>query len=151
MDKIQVEILDKHRNYLQYYKPNDTYWGLGIEHETYLEFSKLLNVNPTIFYTENIKQERYSVDYYKSYKSGVYNNNIKLLLKDQENNKICYIGKDGIVKSKNRSFAVVPLLLNSHSFTKSDANNQPVTTYSKNPKPNPAFNGKTLYELDSIA
>jgi hypothetical protein len=133
MDKIQVEILDKHRNYLQYYKPNDTYWGIGIEHETYLEFSKLLNVDPNIFYTENIKPERYSVDYYKSYKPGVYQNNIKLLLKDHENNKI--------------RFSVVPLLLNSHSFTKADINNQPVTTYSKNPKPNPDFNGKTLYEF----
>jgi hypothetical protein len=147
MEKIQVEILDKHRNYLQYYKPNDIYWGLGIEHETYLEFSKLLNVNPNIFYTENIKSERYSVDYYKSYKPDVYQNNIKLLLKDNKNNKISYLDKDGITKYKDRSFAVVPLLLNSHSFSKTDANNQPITTYSKNPKPNPDFNGKTLYEF----
>jgi len=130
MDKIQVEILDKHRNYLQYYKPNDTYWGLGIEHETYFEFSKLLNVDPVNFYTNNIKRERYSVDYYKSYKQDVYKKSVNLLL-----------------KSKNKNFAVVPLLLNSHSFTRTDANNKSQTTYSKNPVPNPEFNGKTLFEF----
>ena len=135
MDKISVDILDKHRNYLQYYKPNDTYWGVGIEHETYFEFSQLLNINPIIFYTDNAIKERYSVDYYKSYKSDVYKNNITTLLKDCTNN------------IKSRSFTVVPLLLNSHSFTKADIYNNSITTYSKNPIPNPKFSGKTLYEF----
>jgi hypothetical protein len=57
MDKIEVELLDKHRNYLQYYKPNDTYWGLGIEHETYFEMSQKIIVNPQLFYTENVVKE----------------------------------------------------------------------------------------------
>jgi len=129
MEKIQVEILDKHRNYLQYYKPNDTYWGVGIEHETYLQMSQLLNVNPIIFYTVNAKKERYSVDYYKSYKPEIYEKCITNL----RNNKFIS--------------SVVPLLLNSHSFTKTDMNNQPMTTYSKRPVPNPEFNGKTLYKF----
>jgi hypothetical protein len=128
MDKIEVEILDKHRNYLQYYKPNDTYWGLGIEHETYFELSQKLIVNPTIFYNANAKKERYSVDYYKSYKPGVYDTCINKLLKQPN------------------SYNLVPLLLNSNSFTKTDCNNKPVTTYSNKPQPNPEFNGKTLYE-----
>lgn len=129
MDKIQVEILDKHRNYLQYYKPNDTYWGVGIEHETYLQMSQLLNINPITFYTVNAKKERYSVDYYKSYKTDVYEKCITNL------------------KNNKSISSVVPLLLNSHSFTKTDINNQPMTTYSKKPVPNPEFNGKTLYEF----
>jgi len=129
MDKIQVEILDKHRNYLQYYKPNDTYWGVGIEHETYFEFSHMLNVNPDIFYTKNAKRERYSVDYYKSYKSGVYEDCIKKLI------------------NNNTNYSKVPLLLNSNSFIKTDTNNEPLTTYNKNPVPNPQFNGKTLFEF----
>jgi len=129
MDKIQVEILDKHRNYLQYYKPNDIYWGLGIEHETYLEMSQKLLINPQSFYTTNAKKERYSVDYYKSYKPNVYDKCISDLLKNSQLPNL------------------VPILLNSHSFTKTDYNNKPITTYSKNPKPHPEFNGKTLYEF----
>jgi len=27
----------KHKKYQQYYKSNDIFWGLGVEHETYLE------------------------------------------------------------------------------------------------------------------
>lgn len=125
MDKIQVDILDKHRNYLQFYKPNDTYWGIGIEHETYFEFSKLLEIDPKIFYIKNAKRERYSVDYYKSYKPEVYQNCINKLKLDNK----------------------VPLLLNSCSFTKTDSNNEPITTYSKNSISNPKYNGKTLYEF----
>ena len=129
MDKIQVEILDKHRNYLQYYKADDIYWGLGIEHETYLEMSQKLIVNTQAFYTINAKKERYSVDYYKSYKPEVYDKSINYLLKSEKLSNL------------------IPLLLNSHSFNNTDCNNKSITTYSKNPQPNPEFNGKTLYEF----
>ena len=129
MDKIQVEILDKHRNYLQYYKSNDIYWGLGIEQETYFEMSQKLNINPELFYITNAKKERYSVDYYKSYKPQIYAKSVNYLLKESNLSN------------------VVPLLLNSHSFTKTDTNNQAITTYSKNSIPNSKFNGKTLYEF----
>ena len=54
MEKIEVEILDKHRNYLQYYIPDDYYWGIGIENETYFEMSKLLEVDIKKFYTKKI-------------------------------------------------------------------------------------------------
>ena len=36
--------LEKHQKYKTAYKPNDFYWGLGVEHETYLETSKLKQV-----------------------------------------------------------------------------------------------------------
>lgn len=127
MDKIQVELLDKHRNYLQFYIPDDTYWGIGIEHETYFEMSKPLNIDPSIFYTKHAKRERYSIDYYLGYKPDVYSSSIE--------------------KIKDRLKPNVPLLLNSCSFIKTDRNNEPITTYSKYPTPNPKYNGQTLYEF----
>jgi hypothetical protein len=110
MDKLQVEILDKHRNYLKYYKANDLYWGIGIENEIYLEMSEKLIVKKNFY--ENCIRERYSVDYFNSYKPNVYKNNINLLkLPDK-----------------------VPLLINSHTFTKI-------------PKHNKNFFGKTLIDF----
>ena len=96
MEKIEVEILEKHKNYMKYYKPNDLYWGLGIENETYLEFSKKLDIDPTKFYTKNAKRERYSVNYFNSYKEGVYDTCI----------------------SKLKLESSVPLLMNANSFSK---------------------------------
>jgi len=127
MDKIEVEILEKHRNYLSYYKPNDLYWGIGIEHETYLEFSKKLDIDPKKFYTKNAKRERYSVNYFNSYKPNVYDNCINKLALESS----------------------VPLLMNSNSFSKTDSNNNSITTYTKNPEPNPNFNGKILFDFIS--
>lgn len=125
MEKIEVEILDKHRNYLQYYIPDDYYWGIGIENETYFEMSKLLEVDKKKFYTKNAKRERYSVNYYSSYKPGIYETCIEKLEKPDK----------------------VPLLINANSFLRTDINNEPITTYSKNPVPNPKYNGQTLYEF----
>jgi len=127
MDKIEVELLDKHRNYLQFYKPDDTYWGIGIEHETYFEMSKPLDIDINNFYIKNAKRERYSIDYYKSYKPNVYETSINKMLNNLNKH--------------------VPLLLNSCSFTKTDNNNEPMTTYSKYSVPNCKFNGQTLYEF----
>jgi hypothetical protein len=131
MDKIQVELLDKHRNYLQFYIPNDTYWGIGIEHETYFEMSNPLRIDPDIFYSKKAVRERYSIDYYLGYKPNVYESSIEKMRDLKKNN----------LKS------TVPLLLNSCSFTRADCNNEHVTTYSKYPTPNHNYSGKTLYEF----
>jgi hypothetical protein len=125
MEKIEVEILDKHKNYMQYYIPNDLYWGIGIENETYLEFSKKLDIDPKKFYIKNAKRERYSVNYFNSYKTGVYDECINKLTLESS----------------------VPILLNANSFSKTDINNQSITTYTKNPEPNPNFNGKILFDF----
>jgi len=127
MEKIEVEILDKHRNYLSYYKPNDLFWGIGIENETYLEFSKKLEIDPKKFYTKNAKRERYSVNYFNSYKPTIYDNCINKLTLESS----------------------VPLLMNANSFSKTDSNNNSITTYTKNPEPNPNFNGKILFDFIS--
>jgi hypothetical protein len=125
MSKIEVEILDKHKNYLQYYKPNDLYWGIGIENEMYLEMSIPLKVDKRFFFTKNAKRERYSLNYFESYKPHTYDIYVnKLNLKDS-----------------------IPLLVNAHSFLKTDINNEHSTTYDTNPEPNPKYSGKTLYDF----
>jgi hypothetical protein len=124
-EKIEVEILEKHRNYLEHYKPNDYYWGLGIENETYLEMSTKLDIDKSNFYSKLAKRERYSVNYFNSYKPGIY---------------------DYCIQNINLSDKV-PILVNAHSFVKTDINNNHMTTYTTNPQPNPKFNGKTIYEF----
>ena len=128
MEKINVELLDKHKIYLDKYKPNDIYWGIGIENETYLEMSKKYNIDKIDkydFFLKNAKRERYSIDYFNtSYKNNVFFENLKLIDLPNE----------------------IPILLNAHSFSKTDINNQHQTLYTKNPPPNPKFNGKTIFE-----
>ena len=60
-------ILEKHRRYGESYKPNDFFWGMGIECESYFEMSTRIPISAE-FLQKNHKAERYSVDYYKSYK-----------------------------------------------------------------------------------
>ena len=54
---------EKHTRYLTSYKPNDVFWGLGIENETYLQFTKSF-AHPTSGIHANHRPERYSVNYY---------------------------------------------------------------------------------------
>ena len=54
---------EKHTRYLSSYKPNDYFWGIGIENETYLQFSKTFS-HPTSGIHTNHLPERYSVNYY---------------------------------------------------------------------------------------
>jgi hypothetical protein len=37
--------LDKHKRYKVQYKPNDLFWGIGIELETYFQFQNAANMN----------------------------------------------------------------------------------------------------------
>ena len=49
------------------YGQNELFWGLGIEEETYLQFNKLIFVSTPLI-REQHTEERYSVNYYFSYK-----------------------------------------------------------------------------------
>lgn len=121
-------MLEKHRRYRTLYKPNELYWGIGIECETYLTFERPVNVASTLMRTAH-RPERYSVDYYKhSFKDG-YIHDI-----------------EAYVASKQALWLPLPLFLNAHALTKTDTNGQHKTTYEKQPKPNPRFNGTTLFE-----
>ena len=63
--------LEKHKKYLSAYKPNDFFWGVGIENETYLEVSGKFYAKGS-FFLENQSTERYSVNYFKNYNHIIY-------------------------------------------------------------------------------
>jgi hypothetical protein len=67
----------KHDRYKFMYKPDEVYWGLGIENETYLEIEDGVK-KPIDFLKKNHKRERYSVDYYKSFNFEDYQDAISI-------------------------------------------------------------------------
>jgi hypothetical protein len=115
--------LPKHEKYASAYKPNDLFWGLGVEHETYLESKHIFQVKREDLRSKRIP-ERYSHDYYEVYKPDILNGLFDLLPAE----------------------VPVPLLINSHSFQSVDLKGYHITTYENNPKPNPKFSGETLIE-----
>lgn len=131
--------LDKHKRYLKMYKPNQFYWGLGIENETYIQVSPDLE-KPAKFLLQN-KRERYSVDYWQIYKRGAVQPLLEKHVEDLEQQSKCFV-------TKGPSFATVklPRLINSHSFQYTDRTGQPKKTYEKVPRNNPKYNGNTLLD-----
>lgn len=115
-------ILEKHLKYKDSYKKNALYWGLGIENEFYFQFNDEISFSKEKF-INNHSPERYSVNYFAIYKEDIFND----LLAKFDINKL-------------------PLLLNSHSFSKTDQFNQPRSLY-KSSEINPNYNGKTLWEF----
>jgi len=127
-----AKVLEKHKKYKNKYGSNEIYWGLGIEEETYFQFTKPIYVATPIIRSCH-KAERYSVDYYATYKPS-HNKAIEALFPDAS----------GCVP--------LPYFMNSHSFTKMDMSGNHVTTYEKKPRPNPNFAGKTfLDELQAFS
>ena len=125
----------KHEKYFQSYKPNDIFWGIGIENENYLELPTASAVSKD-FLLNNHKSERYSVDYYKSYFDGAFNKSIQRMPDP--------LHKDG----GSGDTLVLPILINAHYLTKCDKNGEHLTIYSDNPKQNPKFSGRT--NLDAM-
>ena len=135
----EVEIWDGKNNissserYLKKYSnTDDTFWGIGLENETYLQGSPIeLNGSQII---NQLGKERYSVDYTKNY----HFDKVKEILKD--------------IFEKDKNYHI-SRMINGHCFSKMDRNNEHLTTYTKNPKPNTKFNGKTVldewFEYDS--
>jgi hypothetical protein len=121
-----MQNLPKHKKYEKVYKPNDIYWGLGVEHETYIESSKLKQITLQEL-KEKRARERYCVDYY-----SVYN-------KESLDKAL-----DGLFEADKP--ILIPILLNSHTFQKTDIHGEHQTTYERIPKPNPKFNGKTIFD-----
>ena len=120
---IGIFCYDKHKKYKCHYKPNEIFFGFGIESEYYLEFEKEYEFDYLKF-IQNHNKERYSVDYYSNYKSDTtpFFNNVR------------YTGK-------------LPLLFNAHSMTFTDQYNQSKTKYTKINEPNELFNGETLWDF----
>jgi hypothetical protein len=70
------EVFEKHKIYASAYKAGDTFWGIGIECEGYIETAIRRRVRGASFLTDQ-RAERYSVPYYKTYRDGVYNQALK--------------------------------------------------------------------------
>ncbi len=119
--------LEKHLKYKPRYLPQDTFWGVGIEREFYLQSAAVAVVNRKDILART-KRERYSVDYFTSYKTGAYKAGIEGLLEDGEEIEI-------------------PILLNSHALARTDTFGQHQTTYEREPRPNPRFSGQTIFDL----
>jgi hypothetical protein len=115
--------LSKHEKYENSYKPNELFWGLGIENETYLESKHVLKVTNKEL-QEKRKPERYSVNYYSVYKPEILDTLFDLLPADVS----------------------LPLLINAHSFQLVDLKGNHKTLYQSLPKPNPIFTGETLLD-----
>ncbi len=93
--------LEKHEKYLSLYKSNEIFWGLGIENEFYLECEKRPKISKDIF-INNHTRERYSVNYYSNYNQDI---------------------KNEAFANTNHDEVDIPVLINSHSFTDTDKNN----------------------------
>lgn len=128
------EILEKHKIYADKYGKNTKYWGLGIENEVYLEMVDYPIVFSKADFLTKHKDERYSVNYFANY------NKADLMMAMIQTAEILDISGQGIK---------LPILLKSHSFAKTDSENQPKTQYTKLGEPNPRFSGKTL--LDTLS
>lgn len=119
--------LTKHRRYGPRYRRWDVFWGLGVEHETYLMTSQQRRV--TALEGVALKPERYSVDYYRSYRPEVLGGALSRVLADACGGAL-----------------VVPVLVNGHSFTHCDVFGEHATTFERTPKPNPRYAGKRMWD-----
>jgi hypothetical protein len=118
--------LPKHARYNTVYRRLDYFWGLGVEHETYVATSQTRTVRA--FDVAMLKPERYSVSYYKAYQPAALQAALTEVLADAS------------------AGLVVPVLMNNHSFTDADVFGEHRTTYEREPKPNPKFGGQSLYD-----
>ena len=121
-----MNALPKHQKYKNMYGQNELFWGLGIEEETYLQFKKPIFVAAPLI-RQNHAEERYSVNYYSSFKPG-YRTYFETQFPDAS----------GCIP--------MPYFINSHALSKCDTNGFHQTTYEKNPKQNLKFSGKTFFE-----
>ena len=123
----RLTVLEKHRRYKDTYRGGELYWGLGIEEETYLQFLKPIYVAAPLLRT-NHKAERYSVDYYKSYKTDALAKAFATTFPDSS------------------GFVALPFFLNAYGLQKMDLSGHHTTTYERAPRPNPIFSGRTWWD-----
>lgn len=125
MDLFHYRDLPKHSHYKSAYRKFDLYWGVGIEHETYLKSKQTVDFQT---FVDKMKHERYSVNYLSVYDSERLQETLSTLFQERGGR------------------LTIPVLMNCHSFTHTDITGIHKTTYEKVPKANPKFNGKTMFE-----
>lgn len=133
----------KHARYNDYYKSNDLFWGIGIENETYLQFTEPKQLTAKAIY-ENHKPERYSVNYFSGL-NPEYKELLKLLYPISDS-AIALAELTNTPMELNQIYDF-PIYMNSHTLQKTDKDGNHATTYEKVPKPNPNFQGQTIHDL----
>jgi len=123
--------LEKHRRYLDAYTRGGWFWGLGVEHETYMATTQTRTVRA--IEATAMRPERYSVSYYAAYRPGALRAALDRVLSVTTDTS----GGGGLT---------LPVLVNSHSFTHCDVFGEHRTTFERVPKPNPRFGGRTMEE-----
>jgi len=110
---------DKHNKYMKHYSDsNETlFWGIGIENESYLMLAD--QCSAPSFPALKHKSERYSVDYFKNFKSKPF--------------------QSAWEKACSLPHLTYPIYLNSHTFQKTDPKGNHRTLYDTEGTPNPAF------------
>ncbi len=122
---------EKHARYAVAYERCGWFWGLGVEHETYMMTTQTRMVRSIEALA--MRPERYSVNYYAAYRPGA----LRAALDRTLAAAAADVSGGGLV---------LPVLANSHSFTHCDVFGEHRTTYERVPKPNPRFGGRTLEE-----
>jgi hypothetical protein len=126
MDAADNRNLPKHSRYQSAYQRFGFYWGLGVEHETYIMTSQIHDISG--FTTANMKPERYSVSYYKNYRK-----------------EALMPALQSVLQNAGGSLSV-PVLMNNHSLVDCDLSGEHRTTYEREPKPNPRYAGYSVYD-----
>ncbi|AEQ60915.1 hypothetical protein [Acanthamoeba polyphaga mimivirus] len=122
-----IETTDIEEKYRKYYVPNDLYWGIGIENESYFMLDKTIERTGE-YIKKNRRRERYSVDYNTSYDQEKLTNYLNKLFGD-------------------RDLFNIPQYVNSHTLSKTDTQGEHRTLYVIGQKNNPKYIGKSIHEL----
>lgn len=120
-------VAEKDIKYLKHYQPNDKYWGLGIENETYFIINNGIE-KTGMYIKKNRRRERYSVDYSRDYDQDKLMNYLNKVFLDNDK-------------------YIIPIYVNSHTLSKTDTKGEHLTLYVVGKKFNPKFNGKTLQDI----
>lgn len=120
-------VLSKHLKYKDSYIPNDIFWGLGLEHETYLEAGSEVAFTLGDMLTKT-KAERYSVRYFENYKADMYEKAMLDMYKDHH-------------------VFLLPRLWNSYGLQNCDLSGNHKTLYEKATRRNPEFTGASVWEI----
>lgn len=149
------EVFEKHKIYASAYKAGDTFWGIGIECEAYIETAIRRRVKGEAFLTDQ-KPERYSVPYYKTYRDGIYNQALKGLpaaaicesaavaaaeakaaatcqppAQSQTDTTSASADQQTQTLFSESAFYDLPFLINAHSFVRTDISGEHTTSFLK--------------------
>lgn len=116
---------EKHLKYNQSFKPNDKFYGLGIENETYFVVGNKNVSGGEII--DNRKRERYSVDYYTNFKA------------DDVNKFFHHIDRSETY--------TLPIFMNAYAIKNCDKNGSTKTLYDKAMTPNAKYSGQSLEDF----